>query len=173
MKRFLTSPKFILSIVLIVAIILVVVYVYRHQTKNYNSVTGGVPTGSGISNYGGSGGGGGGGSIGVSAMGEVGGSNAEFLYFYTDWCPYCKKAKPIWESLVTEYTNKNINGYTITFTPVNCTTENADAVQKINTYNVDGYPTFIIDKGNNNICTFDSRVNLESLEQFINSCLNS
>ena len=35
------------------------------------------------------------------------------MYFYTDWCPYCKKAEPEWEKF-KQYV-KNINNTKIIF----------------------------------------------------------
>ena len=52
---------------------------------------------------------------------ETGTNNtAELLFFYADWCPHCKTAKPIWNDLKTEYENKTINGYKVVFTEINC-----------------------------------------------------
>ena len=31
------------------------------------------------------------------------GQSAELLFFYADWCPHCKTAKPICNDLKTEY----------------------------------------------------------------------
>ena len=48
---------------------------------------------------------------------------AELLFFYTDWCPHCKKAKPVWNELKEEYNNKTINGHAITFREIDCDKE--------------------------------------------------
>jgi thiol-disulfide isomerase/thioredoxin len=57
---------------------------------------------------------------------QSGSSNeAELIFFYADWCPHSKKAKPIWEEIKKTYENKTINGYTIVFTEIDSSTENA------------------------------------------------
>ena len=72
---------------------------------------------------------------------ESGGNTAELLFFYADWCPHCKTAKPIWNDLQSEYENKTINGYTVVFTEVNCYEETAEVDNMMNKYSVEGYPT--------------------------------
>ena len=60
------------------------------------------------------------------------------MYFYTEWCPYCKKAKPEWNKFESYVHNKNKSiDYTINLTSVNCD-ENKSIADK---YNVDGYPS--------------------------------
>ena len=44
------------------------------------------------------------------AIEALSGNSAELMFFYTDWCPHCKTAKPVWESLKTTYENQKING---------------------------------------------------------------
>ena len=43
-------------------------------------------------------------------IGSNTGNSAELLFFYADWCPHCKTAKPIWNDLKSQYENKTING---------------------------------------------------------------
>ena len=58
--------------------------------------------------------------------------------YYTEWCGYCKKAKPEWAKLTDEYDNKTMNGTTILITKVNCE-ENPELAKE---QNIQGYPTF-------------------------------
>jgi len=95
---------------------------------------------------------------------------AELLFFYADWCPHCKTAKPIWEELKTTYSKKSINGYKILFTAVNCTEENAEVEKLINKYNVEGYPTIKLIK-DNKVIDFEAKPTKENLDKFINTML--
>ena len=60
-------------------------------------------------------------------------------YFYTDWCPYCKKAKPQWDLLKSMYpdlTSKE-NGYGINFEEVNGQTQLQYFQDEIELHNMD------------------------------------
>jgi thiol-disulfide isomerase/thioredoxin len=101
---------------------------------------------------------------------ESGGNNAELLFFYADWCPHCKTAKPIWNDLQSEYENKTINGYTVVFTEVNCSEETAEVDNMMNKYSVEGYPTIKLLK-DGQIIEYDAKPSKETLTQFLNTVL--
>jgi thiol-disulfide isomerase/thioredoxin len=104
-------------------------------------------------------------------QGEDGATNeAELMFFYTDWCPHCKTAKPEWEKVKSQYNGKIINGYTVTFTEVNCTTETQQIQQMVDQYKIEGYPTIKLVKGNQ-VVDFDAKPTQQSLSQFLNSVL--
>jgi thiol-disulfide isomerase/thioredoxin len=96
---------------------------------------------------------------------------AELLFFYADWCPHCKTAKPVWDDLRTEYENKTINGYAIVFTEINCTKESAEVEKMMDKYNVEGFPTIKLIK-DGQIIEYDAKPTKETLNQFLNSVLN-
>ena len=96
--------------------------------------------------------------------------NAELLFFYADWCPHCKSAKPIWEELKAEYKNKIVNGYTIIFSEINCSEENAEVEKMMNKYNIEGYPTIKLLK-DGQIIEYDAKPDKDSLKQFLNTVL--
>ena len=106
------------------------------------------------------------------SSGSSGGSDkqAELLFFYADWCPHCKTAKPNWESIRTQYQNKTINGYHVIFTEVNCSTETADTEQMMNKYNIEGFPTIKLLK-DGQIIEFDAKPTRETLNEFLNTVL--
>ena len=96
--------------------------------------------------------------------------NAELLFFYAEWCPHCKTAKPVWEDISTEYENKTINGYTVTFTEVNCTNENGRVETLMNKYKIEGIPTIKLVK-DGQVIEFDAKPTKENLTQFLNTAL--
>jgi thiol-disulfide isomerase/thioredoxin len=102
----------------------------------------------------------------------VGGSSntAELIFFYADWCPHCKSAKPIWNDLKSEYENKTINGYKITFTEVNCSEETAEVEKLMNQYSVEGYPTIKLIK-DGQVIEYDAKPSKETLTKFLNTVL--
>ena len=97
-------------------------------------------------------------------------NQAEIILFYADWCPHCKTAKPEWNNVKSQYNGKIINGYTVTFTEVNCTTESPQIQQMVDQYKVEGYPTIKLVKGNQ-VVDFDAKPTVASLTQFLNSVL--
>lgn len=95
---------------------------------------------------------------------------AELLFFFANWCPHCKSAKPIWENVKGEFENKIINGYKLIFTSVDCTKESDETENMMNKYNIEGFPTIKLLK-DNQIIEYDAKVNKETLEQFINTII--
>jgi thiol-disulfide isomerase/thioredoxin len=98
------------------------------------------------------------------------GNSAEMLFFYADWCPHCKTAKPIWNDIKSEYENKTINGYKVVFTEVNCSEESAEVDKMMNQYNVEGYPTIKLLK-DGQIIEYDAKPSKDTLTQFLNTVL--
>jgi thiol-disulfide isomerase/thioredoxin len=100
------------------------------------------------------------------------GSNksAELLFFFADWCPHCKTAKPIWNDLKSQYENKTVNGYTIIFTEVNCSEETPEVDKMMNQYNVEGYPTIKLLK-DGQVIEYDAKPSKDTLNQFLNTVL--
>lgn len=96
--------------------------------------------------------------------------SAELLFFYADWCPHCKTAKPIWEELKSEYKNKTINGYHVVFTDVNCSEETAEVERMMNQYSIEGYPTIKLLK-DGQIIEYDAKPSKDTLVQFLNTVL--
>jgi len=98
------------------------------------------------------------------------GNTAELLFFYADWCPHCKTAKPIWNDLTVEYENKTINGYKVVFTEINCSEETAEVDNMMNRYNVEGYPTIKLLK-DGQVIEYDAKPSKDTLIQFLNTVL--
>jgi thiol-disulfide isomerase/thioredoxin len=92
---------------------------------------------------------------------------AQVLFFFADWCPHCRKAKPEWEQFMQEYDGKVINEHTISCQPVDCTDEkNQKTAVLIKKYNIESYPTIIMLVGENKI-DYDAKVTKGGLEQLV------
>lgn len=98
------------------------------------------------------------------------GKSAELLFFYADWCPHCKAAKPIWNDIKSEYENKTINGYKIIFTEVDCSEETSEVEKLMNQYNIEGYPTIKLVK-DGQVIEYDAKPSKETLTKFLNNVL--
>ena len=97
---------------------------------------------------------------------EESGSEAELLFFYTDWCPYCKKAKPIWNQLKEKYQNEPINNTKVYFKEIDCDKNESMADE----YNIEGYPTIKLIK-NGEIVEYDAKPDMDTLEKFLHTTL--
>jgi thiol-disulfide isomerase/thioredoxin len=103
-------------------------------------------------------------------QGSKGGATAEIILFYVDWCPHCKTAKPIWEQVKAEYSNKTVKGYNVTFTEINCTNESPDITAVVDKYKIEGYPTIKLLKGDQ-VIDFEAKPTVSTLTQFLNAAL--
>ncbi len=96
--------------------------------------------------------------------------SAELLFFYADWCPHCKTAKPDWAEIVSKYENTTINGYKVAFTEINCTTETEEIGQMMNKYKIEGFPTLKLLK-DGQIIEYDAKPTKDTLDEFLNTVL--
>jgi thiol-disulfide isomerase/thioredoxin len=92
---------------------------------------------------------------------------ATVYFFYADWCPHCKKAKPVWEDFKNNYNGKTINGYKLNVVSVNCSNaEEPETANMIDRFDIKSYPTIKIQFGDQ-IYEFDAKITPENLEQFV------
>ena len=96
--------------------------------------------------------------------------DAEILFFFANWCPHCKAAKPHWNEVKNEYSGKTINGYTLIFTEVDCTEETPEVKKATDEYDIDGYPTIKLIK-DGQVVDYDAKPTKDTLEKFITTVL--
>lgn len=96
--------------------------------------------------------------------------DAEILFFYADWCPHCKQAKPEWAKFKEEHHETEVNGYRILCIDVNCTSELGESGQLIKTYDVEGFPTIKM-KANGKIIEYEAKVSKQNLDLFVKKML--
>lgn len=91
---------------------------------------------------------------------------AEVLFFHTEWCPHCKKAKPHWEQFKEKYEGKIINNHRVLCKEYDC-----DKNEKLcDKYKIDGYPTIKMLK-DSQIIEYDAKPTIENLTKFVESTL--
>ena len=93
-------------------------------------------------------------------------TTAEIYFFYTEWCPHCKTAKPIWADFKQQMSGKTVNGITLTFVEVDCDKDTATSDK----FNVKGFPTIKLMKGNQ-IIEYDAKPSVINLVEFANTAL--
>ena len=95
-----------------------------------------------------------------------GNMTADIYFFYTEWCPHCKTAKPVWADFKNQIGDKKVNGVALNFIEVDCDkdTETSDK------FNVKGFPTIKLVRGNQ-IIEYDAKPTTQNLLEFVNSSL--
>tara|TARA_Y100000389_G_C17456324_1_gene518429 strand:+ start:2522 stop:2968 length:447 start_codon:yes stop_codon:yes gene_type:complete len=92
--------------------------------------------------------------------------SVDLYFFYTEWCPHCKTAKPVWNELQEDIGTKKVKGKKIHFIAVDCEKEPETAEK----YKVEGYPTIKLVVGNQ-VIEYDAKPEFETLKQFLNVSL--
>jgi thiol-disulfide isomerase/thioredoxin len=99
-------------------------------------------------------------------VGPAGVSAADIYFFYTEWCPHCKTAKPIWADFKSQMAGKQVNGVSLNFIEVDCDKDSATSDK----FNVKGFPTIKLVKGNQ-IIEYDAKPSVANLTEFVNTSL--
>ena len=113
------------------------------------------------------------------------GNSADLYFFHADWCPHCRKAKPLWDAATGMEPNndssvKMVNGVTVRCHDIDCTNPDDDkktlynnmtAAEYIAKYNIVGYPTVKLILGDGTIVEFDSKIDQDSLSNFLDTVL--
>jgi len=99
-------------------------------------------------------------------LGEAGEKTAQLYLFKVDWCPHCKKAKPILDEVEAELKGNPVNGYSVTFKTVDCEAE-PDMADK---FKIEGYPTIKLVK-DGQVIEYDAKPDKEKILEFLNTVL--
>lgn len=89
------------------------------------------------------------------------------LFFYTEWCPYCKQALPEIKKFENYIVSQNAkNDFVITLTKIDCD-KNSTIADK---YKVEGYPTIkLIYK--NEVYNYDAKPDKANLIKFLETSI--
>ena len=91
---------------------------------------------------------------------KINSTKGQFYYFYTKWCPHCKDAEPIFESIKKD---ARFNKYKIDFFKIDC--EDKDNKTLALEYKIKEYPSYILVM-NGKKYIYDANLNPESLHRF-------
>ena len=95
------------------------------------------------------------------------GTSVDIIFFYADWCPHCAAAKPIWNNFKENNDKKIVNGQMVNCISVDCTDENnSESNTMISRYEIQGYPTIKMQKGDD-VIAFDAKITKYSLNEFL------
>lgn len=76
-----------------------------------------------------------------------------FTLFYASWCPHCKDVKPVFQSWGVDKGSIQINGKPVFIEMVE--SEDKGAKEKMNSLQVKGFPTFVLQKADGSHKEFD------------------
>ena len=96
--------------------------------------------------------------------------DAELYFFFANWCPHCKTAKPEMEKVKNNFHQRTINGYTIKVKYVDCSNDSQESKMLLSKYNVQGYPTVIMNV-DDEVVEYDNKVTFSNIESFIGDVL--
>lgn len=104
----------------------------------------------------------------MSAGAQNGGDSADLYYFYTEWCPHCKKARPIINKLKEHLQSNNnlVNDINVNMIEVDCDQDSATAEK----FGVEGYPTIKL-VHQKKVIEYDAKPDLDILQQFLHTSL--
>ena len=95
-------------------------------------------------------------------------SSVDVYFFFTEWCPHCKTAKPVWADFKKQMGGKSANGVTIQYYEIDCDKDTATSDK----FNVKGFPTIKLVKGSQ-IIEYDAKPSVVNLIEFVNASLGS
>ena len=102
------------------------------------------------------------------------GEAADLYFFSAKWCPYSKKAKPIWSNLKKQFDNKSINNTKLRFIDIDEEKDEKEMenfeTKFLNGKKIDGFPSIYMIK-NDQVIEYEAKPNLEILKNFIESVL--
>ena len=95
-------------------------------------------------------------------------TSVDIYFFYTEWCPHCKTAKPIWADFKAQMGETKVNGASLHFIEVDCDKDVATSDK----FNVKGFPTIKLMKGNQ-IIEYDAKPSVVNLIEFVNTAMGA
>jgi|TARA_R110002074_G_scaffold2138_4_gene12540 thiol-disulfide isomerase/thioredoxin len=89
-------------------------------------------------------------------------------FFYTNWCPYCKKARPEWNKFIKDVENHKllVQNFDVNFIEVDAEKDTHLAKE----FKIDAYPSIKIEK-NGNIYNYDAKPDSKHLMEFFKGSL--
>ena len=93
---------------------------------------------------------------------------AKFMFFYTPWCPWCKKAQQPWASMKELLKNSHYTygSKTVSMEEVNCDGDKGKAAL----YKITGYPTFKVET-NSKVFEFSGTPTVKNFRAFLTEVL--
>jgi thiol-disulfide isomerase/thioredoxin len=100
--------------------------------------------------------------------GAVDADNAKFMFFYTPWCPWCKKAQQPWASMKELLKNSRYTygGKNVSLEEINCDGDKGKAAL----YKINSYPTFKVET-DKKVTEFSGQPTTKNFRDFLTDVL--
>ena len=97
-------------------------------------------------------------------------NSAKFMFFYTTWCPWSKKAQTPWSSFKEQQKNTRYTygGKTVVFEEINADSDKG----KTALYQIKGYPTFKLETSDK-VFEMKGAPTTESFREFLKNALGT
>jgi len=101
----------------------------------------------------------------------------QVYFFFADWCPHCKTAKPDWQQFVKQVNGTTVNNRVIQTIEVDCTNMDSSntsdptvvkTIQLVKEFDVKGFPTVLGVKDGKKV-DYDAKVSLTTLNKFVDA----
>ena len=95
-------------------------------------------------------------------------NSSKFMFFYTPWCPSCKKAQQPWASMKELVSNSKYKygGKSVAFEEVNCDADKGKAAL----YKINAYPTFKVET-NMKVYEMSGQPTVDNFRKFLKQVL--
>jgi thiol-disulfide isomerase/thioredoxin len=97
-------------------------------------------------------------------------NSSKFMFFYTPWCPWCKKAQQPWSSMKELIKNSKYKygGKSVAFEEVNCDSDKGKSAL----YKIAAYPTFKVET-NMKVYEMTGQPTTQNFRKFLKQVLGS
>lgn len=98
-----------------------------------------------------------------------GSEDYQLLFFYANWCPHCKAAKPEMEKVNAELEKSPVNGKTVKLVEYDCTDPSPEMESIMDKYNVSSYPTLLLVSQDGKVTPFENKPTKDAVMNFLNA----
>ena len=110
------------------------------------------------------------GTSGFSTIGGTTQKTPELMFFYANWCPHCKTAKPEWMKTKEYLDDANINSHKVYCVEYDCTEKTSELENIMKEYKIEGFPTIKL-QYDNTIYDFNDPPTKDNIISFLNKIM--
>lgn len=101
-----------------------------------------------------------------------GSEDYQLLFFYANWCPHCKAAKPEMEKVKAELEKGPVNGKTVKLVEYDCTEPTPEMESLMDKYQVSSYPTILLVSQDGKVTPFENKATKDAVMTFLKNSVH-